>query len=78
MCCDSLLRNRGPSKANNCPPNLESNIFKRVTLKKKAVGQFLFQKTSQVTAMQEEKCKWFMMGSIKAMQNKLAQIPDLR
>lgn len=28
--------------------------------------------------MQEEKCKWFMMGSIKAMQNKLAQIPDLR
>lgn len=28
--------------------------------------------------MQGEKCKWFMMGSIKAVQGKVAQIPDLR
>lgn len=74
---DSLLRNRAPSKANNCPPNIESNIFKCAVLKK-AVGQFLFQNTSQVEAMQEERCKWFLMGSIKAVQDTPAQIPDLR
>lgn len=35
-------------------------------------------RTHQITAMQEEKCKWFMMGNIKAVQDKLAQIPNLR
>lgn len=45
MGCDSLLQSRAHSKANNCPPNIESNIFHCVTLIK-AVRQFLFQNTS--------------------------------
>lgn len=76
MCCDCLSRSRAPSKANNCPPNIESNIFQCVALIKR--WDYSSFRTHQVTATQEQKCKWFMMGSIKAVQDKLAQIPDLR
>jgi len=74
---DSLLRSRVPLKANICPPNIEANVFKCVTIKK-AVGRFPFQNTCQLTAMQGEMCKLFMMGSTIAVQDTQAQVPDLR
>lgn len=77
MLCDPILRSRVPLKANIRPPSIEANVFKCVTIIK-AVGQFLFQNTCQVTTMQGEMRKLFMTGSIKAVRDKRAQIPDLR